>query len=834
MNDAARIFLDDAARAAALRRLGLPVVRSERRYVRLRPGETTVVAFTVFADDGRSADAYVRLPEGPEAASSTRETAEKWSRLMPAAAPPPFGDGVRVLDGDAGVLFFFPNDAVLRGLKDVVDLDRLKRVVGDLPPFKGRLRIKADGAEFAVLRWKPEHRLVASFRAKTRDAEGRAGPTLDAIVRVFADDRGRRLFRLAAELASAAEPPPIPYAIGAADEGRLFVEARVPGRPLRELLLSGEDGAPAACADAIAKVHAVTPRTPLPSFDLAAEAAAAAQSVATWLPASAACAGRIADAVRARAPRGPAPASLLHGDLHQGQFLIAGDGVRIVDFERAGTGDPLADIGNFAAELLAFADEEPAAKTAAHRFLQRFLEAHSALPGRYDSAALPAYVAVALLRRSTLALRRAAPDAEIRARRHLELAASALGIAFDDASTAATTAAITATTATTATTVPSSSATAATTSPGTAAPTSKASAADHGPIVAVYARPGDADRWPCLFESADPERRYGLFDIATGRVTVVSPAMDAALPNLAAFAAAGELLARRVGKRAALRFRRSDTFEFVKVLPRAKAARTAAAQDAALQSVHGAGDPDLPRFAALERVDLDQGAVWYEGLAGESLRDRLRRPDDVDADLVRAARALAAWQRRPVRLPRLVGGSEAPLSAWCDLAVVVAPRLGFAPDDDSRTEAFRACLATLPVMAPLTTETLVHGDLHDGNILLTPSGRVGLIDLDMLHHGDPARDPGNLAAHIVLRAAEAGLSPDIGFSRAKTFLAAFAQAGGSAPGPATATASASAVGVSAAHAAFRLACLYSFRRGGHAYAPTLFAAARAFAAGSTS
>ncbi len=816
MNDVVKTYLDDEARAVALRSLGLPVLRSERRYVRIRPGETTIVAFSVVAADGTSADAYVRLPVGRDARASTRETAAKWSHLKPVDAPPPFGDGVRALDGDAGVLFFFPNDAVLRGMKDVVDPDRLKRVIGDLPPFQGRLRIKADGAEFAVLRWKPEHRLVASFRAKTRDVAGRAGPTLDAIVRVFADDRGERLLRLAAELASAAEPPPIPYAIGAADEGRLFVEARVPGRPLRELLLSGEDGAPAACAAAIAKVHAVTPQTPLPSFDLAAEAASAEQAVAAWLPASAAFAGRIADAVRARTPRGPANASLLHGDLHPGQFLIAGDGVRIVDFERAATGDPLADIGNFAAELLAFSVEEPAAGTAAHRFLQRFLECHSALPGTHDATALPAYVAVALLRRSTLALRRGSPDAEARALRHLALAASAVGVASDSGSTTnATPAAAVAGTAEKAVPV-----------------------ADHGPIVAVYARPGDARHWPCLFECAETERRYGLFDAETGRARVVPPALDPSLPTLAAFAASGELLARRVGKRAALRFLRGDRFDFVKILPRAKAARLAAAQDAALQSVLGSGYPDLPRFADLERVDLDQGAVWCEGLPGLPLRNRLLRSGDVDRDLVRTGRMLAAWQRQPIRLPRLVGGLEAPLSAWCRLATVDAPRLGLAPGDFDRAEAFRAGLASLPSLRPSTSEALVHGDLHDGNILLAPTGRIGLSDLDLLQHGDPARDPGNLAAHIVLRAAEGGLPSAVGIARAKTFLTAYAAAGAvSTTGSDSrdaAPASASAVGIAAAHAAFRLACLYSFRRGGPAYAPILLAAARTFASGGSS
>jgi aminoglycoside phosphotransferase (APT) family kinase protein len=108
---------------------------------------------------------------------------------------------------------------------------------------------------------------------------------------------------------------------------------------------------------------------------------------------------------------------------------------------------------------------------------------------------------------------------------------------------------------------------------------------------------------------------------------------------------------------------------------------------------------------------------------------------------------------------------------------------------------------------------LVHGDLHDGNLLLPPTGRVGFIDLDLLHHGDPARDPGNLAAHVVLRTAEARLHAALGHERADAFVNAYLAAGG--------VASSAAVRAATARAAFRLACLYVFRRGGLAYADPL-------------
>lgn len=48
---------------------------------------------------------------------------------------------------------------------------------------------------------------------------------------------------------------------------------------------------------------------------------------------------------------------------------------------------------------------------------------------------------------------------------------------------------------------------------------------------------------------------------------------------------------------------------------------------------------------------------------------------------------------------------------------------------------------------------LVHGDLHDGQFLATPSG-IGLLDFDGVHPGDDARDVANLASHLWLRASQ--------------------------------------------------------------------------------
>lgn len=54
---------------------------------------------------------------------------------------------------------------------------------------------------------------------------------------------------------------------------------------------------------------------------------------------------------------------------------------------------------------------------------------------------------------------------------------------------------------------------------------------------------------------------------------------------------------------------------------------------------------------------------------------------------------------------------------------------------------------------------VIHRDLHDGQLLITDDGRVGVLDFDLVALGDPALDLANLVAHLELRA-EQGMITD--------------------------------------------------------------------------
>lgn len=56
---------------------------------------------------------------------------------------------------------------------------------------------------------------------------------------------------------------------------------------------------------------------------------------------------------------------------------------------------------------------------------------------------------------------------------------------------------------------------------------------------------------------------------------------------------------------------------------------------------------------------------------------------------------------------------------------------------------------TAAAAVPTTEECVLHRDLHPGNILLEPDGRIGFIDLDLVARGPAAIDLGNFTAHLI-------------------------------------------------------------------------------------
>ena len=327
----------------------------------------------------------------------------------------------------------------------------------------------------------------------------------------------------------------------------------------------------------------------------------------------------------------------------------------------------------------------------------------------------------------------------------------------------------------------------------------------------LYPRPQGP--WSAVLSDAG-RRAYGLYDPETGEIRQVAPADDRALPGLQWWLARGELIAYRVGRRAVVRTVVDGEVAYAKVVPPRKVPGVARRAVAAA-AVRGLGPDGFPDLPGLLVADGDEGFLLVSAVAGRSLHELVAGPAPLDRETsALVARALARFHATPAAgldLPAPPGVMGPGL--WATLVGTQFPEL-----EDCYRRALHLVTAAPP--APATGERLVHGDLHDKNVVVS-YGRIGLLDLDGLRAGDPVEDVANLAAHLVLRALQRGEPAQAGRRDAARLTAAYRQAGGCFRGQ--------WLLASGARALFRLACVYRFRRRWQGLTPALLAEAEAWA-----
>ncbi len=154
----------------------------------------------------------------------------------------------------------------------------------------------------------------------------------------------------------------------------------------------------------------------------------------------------------------------------------------------------------------------------------------------------------------------------------------------------------------------------------------------------------------------------------------------------------------------------------------------------------------------LDEADASRDLRWERFLPGERLEAAAAR-EGWSGVLQQAATALVALHRQP--LSRLEGLDSLPRQS----CAVVHRQL-----DHKVMRRIRAALPTLAERAQALADrlgaqaptsdgrpaALLHGDLHTGNLLRQPDGRIAFIDLDSLMVGDPAWDLALLSTRLML------------------------------------------------------------------------------------
>lgn len=250
---------------------------------------------------------------------------------------------------------------------------------------------------------------------------------------------------------------------------------------------------------------------------------------------------------------------------------------------------------------------------------------------------------------------------------------------------------------------------------------------DHWP----RSQPHPAKAW-----TVSGEGRFGALEPESGRVWPVVPRRDRRLPGLAAALDEGAtLVGYRVGRRAVLR----SGDRWTKVVRPGRAAELAARHDFAFTAVA------LPTPEPI--AITSDGRVVFTTVPGRALHEVIRRePASVSAWLPAVAAGLATLHHSDRFAP-----NRTPDTPERSLRIV----------ERGEPEVLATFVAAAEDLPPREggTPAMVHGDLHDKNILVADRhSSVGLIDLDGVGWGVAEDDVANLAVHLELRALQLGIA----------------------------------------------------------------------------
>lgn len=211
--------------------------------------------------------------------------------------------------------------------------------------------------------------------------------------------------------------------------------------------------------------------------------------------------------------------------------------------------------------------------------------------------------------------------------------------------------------------------------------------------------------------------------------------------------------------------------------------------------------PDSLRIPAVQSADDRRGLVTVTAVPGRTLLECLSDPRSDDeqlvVDLLQVGASIRQLHAHPTALSRPVHDRAVDVAAahrW----LAAATDHGLLDKDAWEGQLDRAA-AQLP--ASPSPPVLLHRDLHDKQIVLATGRPVGLLDLDLATHGDPAVDLANLLTHLDLRSRQ-GLCSVQRAARCSTALLE-----GYSPGPALLQRLPPYVAITR----LRLAGLYSFR-----------------------
>ena len=194
-----------------------------------------------------------------------------------------------------------------------------------------------------------------------------------------------------------------------------------------------------------------------------------------------------------------------------------------------------------------------------------------------------------------------------------------------------------------------------------------------------------------------------------------------------------EVVRYRPGNRAVLRHRVGRAGFFARVLP-------PSSLDPFLNGWELIGQSKFvaPRIAGCWK---EGGVVWMSEIPGTNLRRCIRRGDRPDPEpLLDGLESI--WGQEPVNNPaayNLPGGYRQAKRMFTHAA----------RDNPELSAAIRGSSDILdPFIESWAPTSIAHNDFYDDQLIVTPEGRLALVDFEEAGPGDPLLDVGNFLAHL--------------------------------------------------------------------------------------
>ena len=275
-----------------------------------------------------------------------------------------WGPSVSVVPDASAILYWFPNDERLHGLRRITINKKLQRVLYDhLSDYPAdQWRISDRSIRRQILRYKPERRIVMRCRFRAhRHADGLKHERF-VYIGVYEEGRDQQLWRVLSELSEHATHSQywtVPTVLARVREHGMLISEELRGPSLRAALDMTEPDTDlnetiALVARALHELHG-TRVSSVPSqghVDTIRSLDDARDRLVRFIPDSEGAVTALAAELSRRVREMPTEnSSFVHGDLHPGQVILGDERVGFIDFDRAHIGDPIEDIGNFCAQL---------------------------------------------------------------------------------------------------------------------------------------------------------------------------------------------------------------------------------------------------------------------------------------------------------------------------------------------------------------------------------------------------------------------------------------------------------------------------------------------------